>query len=440
MTMNKHRVGLVSLGCAKNLVDSETMLGLLEQAGYSLTTQLEQAEVVVINTCAFIRPARQESLEKIRQLAGLKTRGNCQLLVVAGCLSQQQAGKLALLFPEVDVFVGTGDVDDIVKAVEKKRSSIAGTGNYSGRSELSRRVSTFPWAYLKITEGCSNRCSYCLIPRLRGPLRSKPQDLVIEEAQSLVNQGFAEIVLVGQDTTQYGRDFAGRSQLAGLMEKLSTQTGSTRLRLLYCHPDHIDDQLLAVIAGHENICNYLDIPLQHSHGDILNAMGRNGANDPEKLVARIRARVPDISLRSSFITGFPGETDSHFQHLLEFIRRVRLDHVGVFQYSRERGTKAARLPGQVSAARTAFRHKQLMLAQRSVVKKHNVSMIGRVFDVIIDQADRETGLCQGRSCREAPETDSVIIFDGCCEPGQRVKIRCTGYSGYDLQGVIDNDA
>ncbi len=437
--MTNQQVALVSLGCAKNLVDSETMLGLLESAGFTLTTQVDDAHVVVVNTCAFIESARQESMEKIRQLAMLKKQGNCQLLVVTGCLSQKQSRKLTDLFPEVDVFVGTGDVEGIVKAVTRRRSLVTGTGNYSGAAELSRRVSTFPWAYLKITEGCSNRCSYCLIPRLRGPLRSKPRELVLQEAQALAQQGFAEIVLIGQDTTQYGRDFAGSSQLPDLMESLATALGNTRLRLLYCHPDHIDDDLLTVMGQHENICNYLDVPLQHSHGDILAAMGRKTANDPEQLVAGIRAKIPDVALRSSFITGFPGETDFHFQHLLKFIRTVRLDHVGVFQFSRERGTRASRLDGQVPVKKAAYRQNQLMLAQRAVVIKRNASMTDRLFDVIIDRVDRETGFCHGRSCREAPETDSVIIFTGPGKPGEKWKVRCTGYSGYDLLGVVDKN-
>lgn len=426
-------VALVNLGCAKNQVDAETMLGLLSQNGYTITTALDKARIIIVNTCGFIDRAKEESIGKIRQLIRYKTRGTCRRLIVTGCLSQRYHQQLARQYPQVDAFVGTGDVDNIVRAVAKKRSIVTRPANYDGRAETDRLVSTFPWAYLKIAEGCSNRCAYCVIPRLRGRLRSKPMEQILFEAARLTEAGYGEIVLIAQDTCQYGVDRVGRSQLPQLLQQLAQIKGIGRIRLMYCYPDHITDELITVLAQSENICRYLDIPFQHSHRDILAAMGRPTKTDAGKLIEKLRRQIPGVALRSTVIVGYPGETEAHFLHLLNFVREARLDHLGAFTYSRERGTRAARLPHQVAAAVKNRRYRQLMRAQQAVVAAQNKELVGQSFAVLVDRVEQNT--CYGRSYRQAPEIDSLIIFKGQLCPGEKTMVKCTGCHGYDLLGV-----
>lgn len=428
-------VAMVTLGCPKNQVDAETMLGLLSRRGYAVTAHLDQAHIIIVNTCGFIDKAKRESWAAIAQLAQFKTRGCCRQLIVAGCLAQRYHRQLALMFPHVDAFVGTGNVDKIVQVVAKGRNALTRPRAYDGKADAARLVSTFPWAYLKIAEGCSNRCAYCLIPRLRGPLRSKPLEQVASEAQRLADEGYREIVLVAQDTSQYGVDITGRSLLPQLLRKLEALPAVGRIRLMYCHPDRITEELIGIFANATKLCRYLDIPLQHSHPDILAAMGRNNRVEAGQLIADLRRKIPGIALRSTVMVGFPGETEDHFTHLLEFVKRAQLDHLGAFAFSPQRGTRAARMPRQVPEKVKSKRYRRIMLAQQANVAARNAALTGQVFEVLVDKVAQNT--CYGRSCREAPEIDSLFIFEGKLNPGETTKVRCTGYNGYDLLGVIE---
>lgn len=291
------RVAVVNLGCPKNQIDAETMLGLLVEAGYQITHRPQQAEIIVVNTCGFIDKARQESVEQILAMAEYKHSGCCRQLIVTGCLSQRYYNELSQELPEVDAFLGTGNVDKILAVISSNETQIGQPDLYDGRAETRRLYSTFPYGYLKIAEGCNNWCSYCVIPQLRGRLRSKAPDQVVQEAKRMVEGGLREIVLIAQDTSQYGLDFSGSSQLPGLLQKLDQVDSIGWLRLLYCYPDHINDELLEIMTKSSKICNYLDIPLQHSHPDILMSMGRHHGHSRGHLIEKLRTAVPDISLR-----------------------------------------------------------------------------------------------------------------------------------------------
>jgi len=430
------RVAVVNLGCPKNQIDAETMLGLLVEAGYQITHRPQQAEIIVVNTCGFIDKARQESVEQILAMAEYKHSGCCRQLIVTGCLSQRYYNELSQELPEVDAFLGTGNVDKILAVISSNETQIGQPDLYDGRAETRRLYSTFPYGYLKIAEGCNNWCSYCVIPQLRGRLRSKAPDQVVQEAKRMVEGGLREIVLIAQDTSQYGLDFSGSSQLPGLLQKLDQVDSIGWLRLLYCYPDHINDELLEIMTKSSKICNYLDIPLQHSHPDILMSMGRHHGHSRGHLIEKLRTAVPDISLRTTFIVGYPGETEEHFQHLLDFVRWARFDQLGAFIYSKEEGTRAASMKAQVPGKVKARRYHELMQVQQEIVFQGNRQQKDRIFKVLIDSV--RDGKAYGRSYREAPEVDSTIVFPaGNYKPGEMVSVRCTGYEGYDLVGVTD---
>jgi len=430
-----HTVAVVSLGCPKNQIDAETMLGLLAEKGYSLLNRPEKAEVIIVNTCGFIDQAREESVQQILAMAEYTRAGTCRQLIVTGCLAQRYSAELARELPEVDAFVGTGQVDKIAEVITANQSCLGSPDRYDGVAETRRIFSTFPYGYLKIAEGCNNWCSYCVIPRLRGKLRSKPQEQIIAEARRMVDSGIREIVLIAQDTAQYGLDWGGRSQLPELLRRLEAAVGNAWLRVMYCYPDRISPELLDVVAGSDVICKYLDIPLQHSHPDILASMGRNrrGA-DLLKLIETVRRHVPGIALRTTFIVGYPGETEEHFQHLLDFVRWAEFDHLGAFMYSREEGTPAARLKPQVSAGVKARRYRELMETQQKIVLQRNARQAGKEFTALVD--DVRGAKATARSQWQAPEVDSAVILPaGSFKPGDMVNVRCTGFDGYDLVGV-----
>jgi ribosomal protein S12 methylthiotransferase len=432
------KVAVVNLGCPKNQIDAETMSGLLMENGFQLTRRPETADIIVVNTCGFIDKARQESIEQILAMAEHKKNGHCRQLLVTGCLVQRHYNELARELPEVDGFLGTGSVDKIIALLEGKHSIIAAPEKYDGLAEVKRQFSTFPYGYLKIAEGCNNRCSYCIIPQLRGSLRSKERSQIIAEAKSMAASGIKEIILVAQDTSQYGLDIKGKSLLPELLRDLDSLSGIQWIRLLYCYPDHITDELIDVIAHSTKLCRYLDIPLQHSHPSILQSMGRQ--HSPERtreLIQKLRQRVPGIALRTTFIVGYPGETQEHFQDLLDFVRWAEFDHLGAFTYSREEGTRAANLKTQVPARIKNSRYHQLMTLQQQIVLKCNQQLQGSKFTALIDSV--RGGEAYARSYREAPEIDSNIIIPAtACKTGEFVTVKCTGYDGYDLLGEIDN--
>lgn len=434
---DKDPVTILNLGCPKNQVDGETMAGLLAQAGYALTDRLEWAGTIIVNTCGFIEKARQESIDAILAAAEQKTKGRCRRLLVTGCLSQAYYQELKKALPEVDGFMGTGAVDKVVELVEGKGPLFPSPKSYDGLAETGRLPSTYPYGYLKIAEGCNHRCSYCVIPQLRGPLRSKDPAQVLAEANMLVAGGIKEIILVAQDTTQYGLDFARQSRLPELLTQLETVAGLSRVRLLYCYPEGITDELLQVMARSPIFCRYLDIPLQHSHPYILKSMGRRGGEGAEALLEKLRLHLPGLALRTSLIVGYPGEKPMHFRHLLAFVRRAKFDHLGAFVYSQEERTAAAKIEEQVPRRIKEWRYRQLMSVQQEIVFARNRQFIGQEFSVLIDAVSQ--GRAWGRSYREAPAVDSSIIFpaEG-RRPGDFAAVRCTDYSGYDLLGEIDS--
>lgn len=431
-------IALVNLGCPKNQIDAETMSGLMAEEGYRIIADPSLASTIIVNTCGFIHEARQESIQQILAMAEYKKNGCCRRLLVTGCLAQRYLEELKAELPEVDGFLGTGNVDKIVQLLSGKSPLPAAPEEYDGKAESARLYSTFPYAYLKIAEGCNNWCSYCVIPQLRGRLRSKERSQVLAEAERMALSGIGEIILIAQDTSQYGIDFSGHSQLPELLKNLEEIDKIKRVRLLYCYPDHISDDLIQVIANSEKVLPYLDIPLQHSHPDILASMGRfRKGMDLRRLVEKLRESIPGIALRTTFIVGYPGETEEHFLHLMDFVAWAEFDHLGAFMYSREEGTKAARLKAQVPSRVKWQRFDELMRLQQDIVLRRNENMVGQRFTCLIDSV--ENGEVRVRSYREAPEVDSLIILRDArgYRVGDIVPITCTGIEGYDLVGVID---
>lgn len=453
------RVGFVSLGCPKNLVDSEVMMGLLDRAGAQLTSAPETAEILVVNTCSFIDRAKQESVDAILEMARHKLNGTAKKLIVAGCLVERYRDEIRANIPEVDAVVGTGELDQILAAAGLQSPAAASqqepqlfnilpsrseTAAVASRPEGNLRESQgrfarYEWsgarpalpqylydhatprllstgrssAYIKIAEGCDHPCSFCVIPNLRGKFRSRQFDSVILEAEQLIAQGVREITLVGQDTTCYGEDLGLKEGLAALLERLATIPDLKWLRFLYAYPNKITGRLLETIARHDNICNYLDVPLQHASGPVLKAMRRGGnAEIFLKTIEKIRAAIPGVTLRTSFIAGFPGETESDFATLMDFIQEARFDWLGVFSYSDEEGSGAFHLDAKVPRKTIEARRRALMRAQRSISKRSNAHLIGRSFDVLVEGESEETPLLwEGRTERHAPEIDGKLYIN-----------------------------
>ncbi|MFS8500726.1 MAG: 30S ribosomal protein S12 methylthiotransferase RimO [Caldicoprobacter sp.] len=436
------KVGMVSLGCDKNRVDSEVMLGLLLRAGHSIVNRPEEADVIIVNTCGFIDPAKEESVETILEQAQYKKMGKCRLLIVTGCLAQRYSKEIINEIPEVDAVIGTGrftEILDVINRCESKHERLVAVDNprFPDINGIPRVLTTPSYtAYLKISEGCSNRCTYCVIPQLRGPHVSRPMDHVLEEAQLLVDRGVKEIILVGQDLTRYGQDLKGDVSLVRLIKELVKIPGLVWVRLLYCYPDRVTDELIDAIAQEEKVCNYIDIPIQHIHPEILRKMNRPA--DPEQiksLLAKLRKRIPDIIIRTSLIVGFPGEGNAEFQELLDFVKEYQFNRVGVFPYSKEEGTPAARLPGQVDERTKEARRDALMSIQQKISKRLNRQRVGQICKVLIEGTSSE-GVYFGRSYGEAPEIDGqvFVISDRPLKAGDFVNVKITKAYEYDLLG------
>lgn len=440
---------MVSLGCAKNLVDAEVMLGHLPAERFEIVTDESQAEIIIVNTCAFIEDAKEESVETILELADHKLNGGCKLLVVTGCLPQRYANELARDLPEVDIFIGTGEFSRLVELIDTHQQQgstlqAIGVPQYL-YDHTTPRVKSSPFysTYVKVAEGCDNHCSYCIIPQLRGPLRSRSIDSVVTEVTGLVADGVKEINLIAQDLTAFGADRNDGSSLVELLRELVKVKDLRWLRLLYAYPDGINDQLIELMAREEKICNYLDMPLQHINDTILRLMNRRIDQQAVKdLVLRLRQVIPDLTLRTSFIVGFPGETEQQFDELLTFVKEGHFDRVGVFRYSREEGTPAASLPDQVSERIKKSRLDKLMKAQQRVSFRRNRNLIGHVEPVLVEGYSEETELLlSGRSVRQAPDIDGqVYITAGQAEIGDIVPLRITDSSDYDLIGEIVDPA
>ena len=410
------KVGMISLGCPKNQVDAEIMLKKLVDAGYILVQEADKADVVIVNTCGFIEDAKKESIDAILEMADLKEDGLLSKIVVTGCLAQRYKDEVVSEIPEVDGVVGIGANADIVAVCDALFENDELYTSFPEKEALplnGGRVLTTPeyTAYLKIAEGCSNRCSYCAIPSIRGDFRSREMDDVIDEAKNLCEKGVKEIILVAQDTTKYGEDLYGELKLPELLNKLSEIEELQWIRLLYCYPDKITDELIDAIAENDKVCNYIDMPMQHADGKILKAMNRKG--DKESLLAlveKIRAKIPDVVLRSTFITGFPGETDEEFTTLSEFVNEARLDRVGCFAYSREEGTPAYDFDNQVDPEVAAERAEVIMNQQYTIAEEKLVECIGKTFDVLVEGYDPYTDSYYGRTYMDAPDIDNNVIL------------------------------
>ncbi len=442
------KVGMVSLGCSKNLVDSERMLYKLKSRGYQLVTEPGLADVAVVNTCGFIKSAKEEAIETILELGKLKEDGSLKKIIITGCLTERYKEEAAELFPEADAVIGIGNNKDIVDVLDHV---LAGEKyvNFAPKldAELTgeRIISTLPFfTYLKAAEGCSNCCTYCAIPMIRGKFRSVPMEELIKEAEFLAENGVTELVVIAQDTSRYGEDIYGESKLPELLKRLCRIDGLKWIRTLYCYPERITDELLETIAGEEKLVKYLEIPIQHCDGDILSRMNRWG--DEEKLGAlfsHIREKVPGIILRTTLITGFPGETEEQFEKLAEFVKRVRFDRLGCFAYSREEGTKSYDFPDQIDEETAARRADIIMEQQMLISAENNEKLMDCELEAVVEGFDRFGECWFGRTAIDAPDIDGKVFFtsEKPLEIGEYVKIRITESLDYDLIGeVIVNES
>jgi ribosomal protein S12 methylthiotransferase len=436
------KVGMVSLGCAKNRIDAEVMLGLLQEQGFMITADAAEADVIIVNSCTFIESATSESIDAVLEMAGYKESGRCRALILAGCMSSRYKEQLLSEFPEVDAVIGTGDVGNVAAIVKRVLSGERFTSTaeplFLYDEHMPRILTTASHsAYVKIAEGCNHHCAFCVIPSLRGNHRSRSLASIVTETRQLVQKGTKEIVLIAQDTTWYGRDIYGESRLADLLRQVAAVEGLRWLRLLYAYPTHLSDDILQVIAEQPNICKYVELPLQHVSDAVLKAMYRQGDSAfINHLVDRIRQIIPDVTLRTSFIVGYPGETDADFAALCDFVTEKRFDHVGVFTYSAEEGTPAAQMPHQLPQAVKEQRKQTLMAIQQRISRAKNEGCIGQDVEVLIERVAKSTAV--GRTRRQAPEIDGITYVKGRdLRVGDLVQACIVSASDYDLTAVVE---
>jgi len=448
------KVGFISLGCPKNLVDSEVMMGRLKQHGYEITSDATDADTVVVNTCGFIDSAKKESIDTILEAAQLKTNGQAKRLIVAGCLVERYRDELKAAIPEVDAFIGTNQINDILAVCDPKTNTrslpVVPLGNQSATylyDDSTPRVLATPshYAFVKIAEGCDRPCAFCFIPQMRGHFRSRRFGSIIAEAHQLAEEGVKEIVLVAQDSSRYGEDLGKQDALARLLRELSHVDGIEWVRVMYTYPTHISDAFLDVLAEEPKAVKYLDMPLQHASQNVLKLMKRGGNRGSlERLIERVRKRVPAIAVRTTFISGFPGETEKDYEELLGFIKSVEFDRVGVFTYSDEEGTPAFELPEKVPARTAARRRNSLMKEQAKISRRKNRARVGEVVRVLFEGESKESELLwQGRMETQAPDIDGCVLIndvpDGVLpESGEFVNVEITEAHEYDLIGRIIN--
>ncbi len=446
------KVGFISLGCPKNLVDSEVMMGHLQQNGYQITSDATDADTVVVNTCGFIDSAKKESIEAILEAARLKTEGQAKRLIVAGCLVERYRDELKAEMPEVDAFIGTNQINDILTVCDPRTNTrslpIVQLGNQTSTylyDESTPRVLATPsyYAFVKIAEGCDRPCAFCFIPQMRGHFRSRRFGSIVAEAQQLAEEGVKEIILVAQDSSRYGEDLGKQDALARLLRELARVDGIEWVRVMYTYPTHISDAFLDVLAEEPRAVKYLDMPLQHASQNVLKLMKRGGNRDSlERLIERVRKRVPGIAVRTTFITGFPGETEADFEELQSFIKNVEFDRVGVFTYSNEEGTGAFALPDKVPARIAARRRTALMKQQARISRRKNQQRVGAVVRVLFEGESKESELLwQGRIETQAPDIDGCVLINDVPEgvlpePGDFVNVEITEAHEYDLLGRI----
>lgn len=434
----------VSLGCDKNLVDSEYMLGMLAAAGYQMTDDEQEAEVVVVNSCCFINDAKEESINTILQMAELKKTAKLKALLVTGCLAQRYKDEILSEIPEVDAILGTNSYEDIVHAVEEALGGhhYKNLGTLSGLPKLTTKRSLTTgghYAYLKIAEGCNKHCTYCVIPSIRGAYRSVPMEELLNTARMLVEQGVKELILVAQETTLYGIDLYGEKSLHRLLDELNQIEGLYWIRILYCYPEEIDDNLIAAIKRNQKVCHYLDLPIQHANSDILKRMGRRtNKEDLIRIVTKLRSEIPDITLRTTLICGFPGETEEQHEELMQFVNDMEFDRLGAFTYSPEEGTPAAEMEHQVPQELKEEWRDAVMELEQEVIFDKNEQMTGRELYAIIEGKVADENAYVGRTYRDAPDVDGYVFINTSQElmTGDFVKVRITGAYEYDLIGEI----
>ncbi|MDH7481742.1 MAG: 30S ribosomal protein S12 methylthiotransferase RimO [Armatimonadota bacterium] len=431
------KIGVINLGCPKNRVDAEEILGEADKAGYEVENDPSQADVLIVNTCGFIESAKEESITAVLDAVRWKAEGACRSVIVTGCLAQRYGDDLAKELPDVDAVIGLGrssEFGEIIKQIlEGERVVEVKQPGKWWTIPRCRILSTPPWtAYLRIADGCDNRCSYCAIPDIRGNFASRAEDDILAEAEGLAKLGVKELNLVGQDITKYGLDTSNEFRLAKLVGKLARLNGIRWIRLLYCYPTRITDELIRTIAQNEKVCKYLDVPLQHCSDRILKAMGRQGTGDSyRRLFERIRGVCPEIALRTTFIVGFPGETDEDFEELLAFVQDIKFDRLGAFVYSPEEGTPAASFDKQVDKETANNRLHRLMLLQKEISKEKHQMLVGTTLEVLVEENDGR--LAVGRSYRDAPEIDGVVYIENCSgKPGQFIQVEVIEGSEYDL--------
>lgn len=443
------KIGVVSLGCPKNLVDSETMLGLIHEENYEITNDPSEAEIIIVNTCGFIESAKEESINTILQMAEYKKSGSCKYIIVTGCLSQRYAEELFNELPEADAIAGVevyDEIGSIIKRVmngerfimlERSKPDVI----YTSKETFLPRILTTPsyTAYLKIAEGCDNCCSYCAIPKIRGPYRSKPMEQVLKEAKALAENGVKELIVVAQDTTRYGEDLpGGKLLLADLLKELNKIESLKWIRVMYCYPNNFTDELIETFASLDKVCKYVDLPLQHASNRLLASMNRYDTREEvETLLAKLRKRIPGTVIRTTFIVGFPGETDADFEELKEFVEQQRFENAGVFAYSQEEGTVAGAMPNQIPDEIKQERYHELMALQAQISEEIHKDIEGQTLEVLVEGIEEDgSGLHYGRSYREAPDIDGLVFIEnpGDIKPGCFVKVNILQGFTYESVG------
>lgn len=441
------KIGMVSLGCNKNQVDAERMLYKIKEAGYQLVADAALSDIVIVNTCGFIESAKQEAIETILEFGKLKEEGRIKKIIVTGCLAERYKEEVAELLPEADAVIGLGCNDDILNVIDKvlaNQRPLEFANKLCLPMEGGRVQTTLPfYSYLKVAEGCSNCCTYCAIPAIRGKFRSVPMENLIEEAKGLAEHGVKELNIIAQDSTRYGEDLYGESKLPELLTELCRIDKLKWIRILYCYPERITDKLLDVIAKEDKIVKYIDVPIQHCCKDILKKMNREGNEEYLRaLMTKIREKVPNVTIRTTLITGFPSETEEQFNQLADFVRDMRFDRLGCFPYSQEEGTKAAEMPDQLDEETKQRRADVIMEQQQIIMAQNNEKMIGKTIEVVTEGFDRYGECYFGRSAADAPDIDGKIFFrspERKLTSGSFVKVNITETLDYDLIGEIENE-
>ncbi len=439
---NKTKIGIVSLGCPKNRVDTETMLGILGDVGYEIVVNPDEADILIVNTCAFIDSAKEESINTVLEMAEYKSK-NCRYLIMTGCMAERFHDEILAQLPEVDAVVGTGDYHKIAEVIENVQKGenpvIWGHIDDDIPENLPRMISTGgATAYLKIADGCDNKCTYCIIPKLRGKYRSRPVDDVVKEAQELASAGVREIILIAQDTTRYGYDTDGREMLSELLTKLAKIENLHWIRVHYMYPESITDSMIEVFAKEPKVVKYMDIPIQHINNRVLKRMGRkNTKEETEALIKKLRANISDLTIRTTVITGFPGETEEEYNELLEFVKWARFEKLGAFAYSAEDGTAAAKLPEQLDEETKVFRQEKVMQLQSEISKEVQNARLGKTVEVICEGYDEENIMYFGRSQADSLEVDGTVYFAAQdeVEIGEFVRVKILDTDNYDCTGV-----